>query len=354
MRFAKKISIIIMMALCTSIVTAKPARGNTNDSYLFNVYFMNEWRGWLLGAANGVGLMFQTTDGGKHWQERYRSLDGLSKIRFANEKVGWMIGGNGLILRTSNGGMRWTRQASGTDVLLNGLVVIDTNNAWVSGAAGTLLWTKDGGTTWSKRKVDTTVGISDITFADPMHGCAIGYGTILVTENGGQTWEVKSSGERKPLSSVFFANRNLGWIAAGPVILKTTNGGKTWVETSPPSQGQLAGLSFVDARHGWVAKSRGEEGSVVYVPGKDSLSSESSILSTTDGGRTWKNIFRVGSRIDHSAWVLNIFFVNPTKGWAVGRDGLIMTTMDAGKSWQKTQLRETVSARPKTSIPHPR
>ena len=150
---------------------------------------------------------------------------------------------------------------------------------------------------------------------------------------------------------MFFANRNLGWIAAGPVILKTTNGGKTWAETSPPSQGQLAGLSFIDAQHGWVAKSRGAEGSVVYLPGKDSQSSESSILSTTDGGQTWKNIFRVGSRIDHSAWVLNIFFVNSTKGWAVGRDGLIMSTIDAGKSWQKTQLREATSARQKVLYP---
>lgn len=153
-----------------TIPGVKPARGSTSDSYLFNVYFMDEWRGWLLGAASGSGFMFQTTDGGKHWQERYRSPDGLSKIRFANEKVGWMIGGNGLILRTSSGAVRWTRQASGTDVLLTGLDVIDTNNAWVSGASGTLLTTKDGGITWKKRRVDTAVGISDITFVDPKHG----------------------------------------------------------------------------------------------------------------------------------------------------------------------------------------
>jgi photosystem II stability/assembly factor-like uncharacterized protein len=345
MRLTRQITIAIILALCISIVGVKPARASSGDTYLFNVYFIDQYRGWLLGAANGQGFMYQSTDGGESWQERYRSQDGLSEIKFANENVGWMVGGNGLILHTSDGGINWTRQSSGTDVLLNGLAVIDTNNAWACGASGTLLYTNDGGTTWNKRKIDTRIAISDITFVNQKHGWAVGYGTILSTNDGGQTWELKSSGDWKQLSSVVFANENLGWIPVGPVVLRTTNGGKTWVEIFPPSQGQATSLSFVDAQHGWVAKSRGTEGSVVHIPGHDKQSSESFILSTTDGGRTWRNTFGIKSKTDHSAWALNIFFINLRKGWAVGRNGLIMRTLDSGKSWQRMQFTPAASAK---------
>ena len=153
-----------------------------------------------------------------------------------------------------------------------------------------------------------------------------------------KTWAVKSSAEWKNLSSVAFVNQNLGWIAVGPVILKTTDGGKTWDEILPPSQGQLAALSFVDGQHGWIAKSRGQEGSIVHIPGNDNVSSESFVLATTDSGQTWQTAFHVTSHVDHSAWILNMFFLNRTNGWAVGRNGLILRTEDGGKSWQKTEL----------------
>jgi photosystem II stability/assembly factor-like uncharacterized protein len=345
-----RITILVWLLLLTSALPGNASQNPSENLNLQKVYFADELQGWILGSAKSEGLIVQSTDGGQTWQERYRCTEGLFNIKFANRKVGWVVGSNGTILHTTDGGASWKRQVSGTKVLLTGLAVVDVNEAWVAGASGTLLTTNDGGITWNKRKVDTPVGISDITFVDPKHGRAVGYGTILSTNDGGQTWELKSSGDWKPLSSVVFANENLGWITVGPVVLRTTDGGKTWGEILPPSQGQATSLSFVDAQHGWVAKARGEEGSVVHIPGHDKLSSESFILSTVDGGVTWQNIFHIGNETDHSAWVLNIFFVNLTKGWAVGRDGLIMRTADSGKSWQKTQLALTTSAATACSV----
>jgi photosystem II stability/assembly factor-like uncharacterized protein len=331
-------SLLTVVVLMVSVCAGQASQDSPTNASFHKVYFVDRQRGWMLGSAPNESMILQSRDGGESWQEQYRSAEGLYSIKFASPEIGWVVGSRGTILHTNDGGDSWTRQRSGTDVLLLGLAVLDASDAWATGASGTLLYTTDGGDTWNKKNISSSVGISDITFADPKHGWAVGYGTILSTVDGGETWRVKSSGQWKPLTSVIFANQNLGWIAVGPVILKTTDGGETWAETSPPSQGQLSGLSFVDAQHGWVAKSRGEEGSVVHVPGKDTISSESYILSTSDGGRTWQSIFQVGSPIDHSAWVLNIFFVNATTGWAVGRDGLILRTIDAGKSWQRTHL----------------
>jgi len=339
-----RITILIWLVLSSSALPAKAAQSPSENPALHKVYFVDELQGWILGSTKSDGLIIQSTDGGQTWHERYRCSEELFNLKFANHKVGWVVGSNGTILRTADGGNSWKRQISGTNVLLTGLAVLDSSEAWVAGASGTLLYTNDGGVTWNERKINSHVGISDITFVDPKHGRAIGYGTILITNDGGKTWELKSSGDWKQLSSVLFVNANIGWITVGPVVLRTVDGGITWSEISPPSQGQATSLSFMDAQHGWLAKSRGEEGSVVHIPGRDKVSSESFILSTSDGGVTWQNIFRLGSGADHSAWVLNMFFVNRTKGWAVGRGGLIMRTLDSGKSWQRTQFTLTASA----------
>lgn len=331
------LAVLSLLLLLSALPTQCRQESGNNVSF-HKVYFVNEQNGWILGSTSKESSILRSIDGGKSWQQRYRSSEGLFNIKFANANVGWVVGGNGNILRSNDGGASWTRQRSGVNVLLTGLAVLDMKTTWATGASGTLLYTNDGGDTWNRRDVNTQVGISDVSFLDSEHGWAVGYGTILSTTDGGRTWDVKSSREWKPLSSVFFANQNLGWITVGPVILKTTDGGKTWAETSPPSHGQLAGLSFIDAQHGWVAKSRGEEGSVIHIPGKDILSSESFVLSTSDGGQTWQSIFHVISQLDHSAWILDVFFINRTDGWAVGRDGLIMRTVDAGKNWQRTQL----------------
>jgi photosystem II stability/assembly factor-like uncharacterized protein len=316
----------------------KSTQGAGQHTYLHNVYFTDEHRGWILGFENDQGLLFQSTDGGESWRERYRTPERLSKIKFATEKIGWIVGSDEMIIRTSDGGIKWVRQCSGTKMHLTGLAVIDDKNAWATGAYGTLLYTKDSGETCNKRNINSRVAISDIVFVDAEYGWAVGYGTIFSTTDGGSTWALKSSGEWKPLGSVFFADHHLGWIAVGPVILRTTDGGNTWNETLPPSQGQTTSLSFVDAQYGWLAKSRGEEGSVAHVVGHDRLSSESFILSTRDGGSTWQNVFQIGSEVDNTAWVLDVFFVNRARGWVVGRDGLILRTSNSGKTWERAQL----------------
>jgi photosystem II stability/assembly factor-like uncharacterized protein len=326
------------MVILLSPFPGQCGQSSSNNLSFHKVYFLNEHDGWILGSTSKESSIFQSTDGGETWQQRYRGSEGLYNIKFANTNMGWVIGSSGSILRTTDRGANWMRQKSGVDVQLTGLAVVDMNTAWATGASGTLLFTQDSGETWNRRDINSRVGISDIFFLDSEHGWAVGYGTILSTKDGGRTWELKSSGEWKPLTSVFFANPNLGWITVGPVLLRTSDGGKTWAETSPPSQGQLAGLSFIDAQHGWIAKSRGEEGSVVHIPGKDILTSESFVLFTSDGGQTWQTAFHVASQMDHSAWILNVFFINLTNGWAVGRDGLIMRTVDAGKNWQRTRL----------------
>jgi len=52
------------------------------------------------------------------------------------------------------------------------------------------------------------------------------------------------------------------------------------------------------------------------------------IVVSTDGGTTWKQ-----SPVPVSSDLTAVFFIDDKKGWAVGHDGVILTTADAGATW---------------------
>ena len=55
------------------------------------------------------------------------------------------MGGNGTILRTTNGGASWIAQASGTNIRLYGVFFTDANTGTAVGWLGTILRTTTGG-----------------------------------------------------------------------------------------------------------------------------------------------------------------------------------------------------------------
>lgn len=93
--------------------------------------------GWTLEDA----AIHKTTDGGGHWRRVYsggRQGDGIYGIEFENEMVGYAVGASGMILRTSDGGESWAQEASGTDVLLPNVSIVD-GAVFVVGLNGTVL-----------------------------------------------------------------------------------------------------------------------------------------------------------------------------------------------------------------------
>ncbi len=74
---------------------------------------------------------------------------------------------------------------------------------------------------------------------------------------------------------------------------------------------RLNAVSLVDNKRGWE----------VGVGGV--------IVATIDGGRTWEN---QNSNADVD--LLDVKFINATEGWAVGAEGMIIHTIDGGRAWQ--------------------
>ena len=106
-------------------------------------------------------MIQKTTDGGQSWDAQETGAeDVLEDIFFLDDKHGWAVGENGLILHTSNGGEKWTPQMSGTEETLRSVGFADQKNGWAAGGdfgVGAILRTSDGGKTWnledSKKKI---------------------------------------------------------------------------------------------------------------------------------------------------------------------------------------------------------
>ncbi len=56
-----------------------------------------------------------------------------------------MVGANGLILRTTDGGATWTTESSGTEIGLSSVCFVDQNTGWAVGSTGTILKYTSGG-----------------------------------------------------------------------------------------------------------------------------------------------------------------------------------------------------------------
>ena len=76
----------------------------------------------------------------------------LVDVYFADVNKGWIVGysynDRGLILKTIDGGLTWTRQASKSSAYINAVSFCSANTGIVVGYYGTILNSNDGGNTW--------------------------------------------------------------------------------------------------------------------------------------------------------------------------------------------------------------
>ena len=280
-----------------------------------DLYFFTPKSGW-------IGFS-RTWDGGKTlvYQKRGFTLSTLWDVDFIDEHTGWVVGSDGVIAKSTDGGESWDLQESGTADRFNSVFALNERRVWAVGLKGVIAQTKDGGESWESKYY--TVGISTahraVTFIDSIKGWIAGdymaedgiKGFILYTDDGGESW-VELSHHEVAIGDVTFVNEDEGWaLGAGGIIYHTVDGGKSWdvqLRGGPDSE-----IVFVDENTGWA--------SGVW-PGR--------VWGTTNGGETWKLLFTT-----RSSSAAGMDFINKNQGWIAGILGYIWKTGDGGRSWQR-------------------
>ncbi|MEA2030273.1 MAG: YCF48-related protein [candidate division Zixibacteria bacterium] len=290
---------------------------------LMDITFVND----SLGFAVGYAAILRTTDGGDSWEYRRRdpeySVDKwYTNVKFLNDDTGYCFGqyritpGNGLILKTVDGGDTWEKQVFMDElpeaVSIEDMFFLDNNNCWIV-AGKKILKSINGGLEWESLEVDAPSQLNAIVFTNEESGWAVGMGgTIMTTDSTTTAWEniTSDSITTKDLYDVAFVNDTTGWVVGEDgIILNTNDGGEIWTEQESGTHNGLNTIAFADELTGWVI---GYGGTILY---------------TTDGGETWT------SQPSPTLANLNgIAGVDSTYShvWIVGENGLILSTTTGG------------------------
>jgi photosystem II stability/assembly factor-like uncharacterized protein len=315
------------------------------------------------------GIIRKTVDGGKTWSKVYDIsindpqknyvIKNITFIYFIDKNIGWAVGYDGLMIATTDGGKTWTNKRGVNDGLyFHSIIFTDSNNGFALTYADQFLQTTDGGKTWILKNIGAKIGTYKTTFVDSKNGFSIGAdGIVLKTTNGGISWE-KLRGNSEVYQDICFVNTSIGYrVGDYGKIDKTIDGGITWKSQNSNTSDFITQVQFIDANTGWTSS---------YF--------DSSILTTTDGGNTWKafklssngrrytyfkfldskNGFAVGggpgiikttdggvtwselrTSLDANTTLNHIFFSDSKNGWITGANGILARTIDGGNSWSK-------------------
>lgn len=330
-------------------------------------------------------------DGG--WEAVYNLPHGLGVcgLFFVDAKRGWAVGGEGTILKTTNGGVTWSSQVSGVkSTVLWSIWFTDADNGCIVGhnsdMNGVILRTTDSGATWKAHEGPKGLGLRSICFSDAKNGWALGHRKptndkqksndcgLLKTTDGGATWSAMPDLPMKSWAGdcdVRFVDSTHGWVSGGyNGVLRTVDGGKTWHKPTMQPKSDTGSVCFIDARNGWACGSarggpfvaRTADGGDTWEDQTSGMPQESlrdglrsihfldskngwacgtrgTIVRTADGGVTW-SVGSTDSEVAQKRDLLRtIRFADSLNGWSAGDDGNIMRTTDGGKTWASLQPR---------------
>lgn len=147
---------------------------NLSNGSIYSIVFIDTMNGYISGGAPAFR---KTTDGGANWSSISGYTGTINDIFFLDENNAWAVGALDIIIYN---GSNWIRQPNPSGNSLNSVFFVNQLYGWVVGNNGTIIQSTDGGTSWSTQESGTTETLRDVFFTSPTNGFAVGNnGTIL-------------------------------------------------------------------------------------------------------------------------------------------------------------------------------
>jgi photosystem II stability/assembly factor-like uncharacterized protein len=243
------------------------------------------------------------------WQNPLPHGATINCIKFVNNNTGWIVGENGIIMKTTNFGSSWINQISGTSNSIISSSFYDANTGWALTPYSQLLRTTNGGGNWILTSLFTS-NYPSIFFLNQSTGWIGGFNRVLKTTNGGINWTEIFVPINYYSRTIFFPDSINGYITAqNSLVYKSTNGGLNWFSVSNglTTFTDLYSSYFIDSITG-------------YIGGLNGL-----VFKTTNGGNNWNPV-----SIGTTSSITSLYFISHNTGWAVTDAGNIYKTTTGG------------------------
>lgn len=285
----------------------------------------------------------------------------LQDVEFVDSRHGFIVGEEGFVARTDDGGETWTRDTWGTATLRD-IFMINTHDGFVAGDEKTILQTTDGGDYFYRMQLPTDMIEREEDFwaiyaLSLDEAWALGHQEGAILKWDGEQWNYDIGIRRTgyPYTGLAMVSSDRGWaITASSTddlprgdIYRYTDG--QWYESTSLRTNRLYAIEMYSPRQGWAAGG----GGVVATYADGDWAEVSPISGLAFGRVTGLHVLSPddiwatagigeGAQADGAIYryrandwqqmeytytaALNAIWVDDTltNGWAVGDDGLIM------------------------------
>lgn len=255
-------------------------------------------------AVGEHGLIIYSDNQGKSWTQAQVPVSvGLTSVYFVNDELGWVVGHDGIILGTRDGGANWTKLFDGN--LANEQVVANAE-----------LRERE-----KRESFNAAVGARKIKAQRQLE---LAENALLDAKAGSKF------GPARPFFSVLFNNASEGFVAGSfGQLFYTKDGGKNWSfigdRLDNPENLHLYSINLISSRKISIA---GEGGRIYF---------------SDDGGDTWR---RLETGYNGQWYGMLVFRDGNDKDifLAYGFGGRIYRSQDEGDSWAevKTEFKRSI------------
>ncbi len=252
------------------------------------------------------------------------------------------VGERGHVLYSLDEGRSWTQVEVPVSANLTAVCFLDERHGWAVGHDDVILRTEDAGDSWELVNFapENNRPLLDVWFADENRGYAVGaYGAIYASEDGGRSW-VPVPFEPEPLGGEsappdpddYYAEVDMGFdfhlnaiVQAGDGALylaaeagrlfRSDDSGATWRELPSPYDGSFYGILPLDGPSLLAFGLRGH------------------VFRSDDGGQTWSAPIPTGT----TALLNSAIRPSPELVIVSGLNGVMLVSQDGGRSFEFTQ-----------------
>ena len=285
-----------------------------------DVDFINDKKGFLVGSNR---LIMETNDGGSTWEKR--SLDISSEENFRLLDIdfkgdeGWLIGQPSLVMHTLDSGKNWTRLSLGNKLPGQPFLVttVDNGRAELATTAGAIYETSDSGESWDAKVTDASGsgGVRDLRRTnDGDYVSVSSLGNFFSTlDNESDTWVAHQRASSKRVQSIGFNPDGNLWMLSRGAEIRFNNDSEDLESWTKPIIPILNGYNYLDL--GWDP-----QGNIWAGGGNGTL------IVSEDKGKTW-NSDPVASALPTN--YIKIVFLDKDglgakKGFILGERGYIL------------------------------